>query len=70
MTTATNAPTANSVHATGCRLMKPDTSACMMEACGAASTARESPGAASPNWKACASMTTARPAAMEPAMTP
>ena len=36
----------------------------MMEACGEASTARVSPGAASPNWKACASITMVSPAAI------
>ena len=50
--------------------MKPSTSAFMMEACGDGSTTRRSPGAASPNWKVCASMTMVRPAAMEAASTP
>ena len=70
MTTAMTAPTVKRTHATGCRLMKPCTSACMIDACGAASTARVSPAAASPNWNACASITMARPAATDETMTP
>ena len=50
--------------------MKPSTSAFMMEAWGAASTARASPGTASPNWKARASSTMVRPLAAAAASTP
>ena len=42
----------------------------MIEACGEASTARVSPGAASPNWNVCASITIVRPTATEAASTP
>ena len=70
MLTAIIAPAPKSSHATGWRLMKPCTSACMIDACGAASTARVSPGAASPNWNACASITIVRPTAIDEAMTP
>jgi hypothetical protein len=42
----------------------------MIDACGAASTVRVSPGAASPNWNARASSTIARPAATDAASTP
>ena len=43
--------------------MKPSTSDFMIAACGAGSTTRGSPGAASPNWNARASITIVRPAA-------
>ena len=51
-------------------LMKPFTSACMIEACGEASTGRASPSAASPNWKVRASMTMVRPTTTEAAIPP
>ena len=70
MITATIAPAPNSRYATGWWLMKPSTSAFMMDACGAARIGRASPTAASPNWYACASMTMAKPAAMAAATTP
>ena len=66
--TATAAPAPNRMYATGWRLMNPSTSAFMMEACGEGSTARRSPGAASPNWNARASITMVRPTATEAAM--
>ena len=50
MMSAVMAPTPNNAYATGCWLMNPWTSAFMMEAWGDGSTARRSPGAASPNW--------------------
>ena len=50
--------------------MKPSTSAFMIEACGDGSTTRVSPGAASPNWKVCASITMVSPAAIDAAITP
>ena len=49
--------------------MKPSTSAFMMDACGEGRTTRGSPGAASPNWNACASSTMVRPAAIAAAIT-
>ncbi len=70
MTTAIIAPAPKSRYATGCRLMKPSTSAFMIEACGEASTTRVSPGAASPNWNVWASATMTRPTTTEDTRTP
>ena len=64
------APAPNRMYATGWRLMNPSTSAFMMEACGEGSTTRGSPGTASPNWKARASITMVSPTATEAAITP
>jgi len=50
--------------------MNPTTSSFIMDACGAASTTRRSPGAASPNWKALASNTMVSPAAVAETSTP
>ena len=68
--TAIMAPTPNSIQATGCWLMKPCTSAFMIEACGAARIGRVSPAACSPNWKLTARITIASPTASADASTP
>ncbi len=60
-TTVIMAPMPNRMYATGWPLMKPSTIAFSADACGATSTCRMSPGAASPNWKALASSTIVRP---------
>ena len=65
-----DAPTPNSIQATGCWLMKPCTSAFMIEACGAARIGRVSPAACSPNWKLTARITIASPTASADASTP
>ena len=64
------APTPNNKYAMGWWLMKPSTSAFMIDACGDASTGRKSPGSASPNWNVRASITIVNPAATAAAMTP